>query len=91
MQSVIVREMEKTRRSIIYSITERFKEVLKTVQYSTENPVSNDAWKAISEGMPFKEKDEFINFDSSLEDNVEQKNALVFTNYFNMLYNLIKY
>lgn len=65
------------RQSLELSITDKFKQLLKTIQYSAEPPAKQKAWQDLGNTLPFDSLVNFLAFEESLTKDEQKKNSLV--------------
>ncbi|XP_074108872.1 uncharacterized protein LOC141533745 [Cotesia typhae] len=77
LEGVVQKEFKKMRQSLELSMTDKFKQLLKTIQYSAELPVKQKAWQDLGNTLPFDSLVNFLAFEESLTKDKQKKNSLI--------------
>lgn len=77
LEGVVQKEFKKMRQSLELFITDKFKQLLKTIQYSAEPPAKQKVWQDLGDTLPFDSLEKFSAFEESLTQDKQKKNYLV--------------
>lgn len=77
------------RQSLELSLTDKFKQLLKTIQYSVDPPEQQKAWQELGNDLPFDSIEKFLSFEQSLKEDEEKKKSLVSTKYSKFSYSRV--
>ncbi|KAH0557743.1 hypothetical protein KQX54_011151 [Cotesia glomerata] len=78
LEGVVQKEFKKMRQSLELSMTDKFKQLLKTIQYSAEPPAKQKAWQDLGNTLPFDSLEKFLAFEESLTKDKQKKNSLIY-------------